>query len=246
MASFPRKVLWCEGMNQQGEATLLAHCKAAGATGVCIQNISARLPGAIARFHAAGIKVYAWRWPSTNPKSKALHYYAIEEANFVVNQLLPLGLDGYVADIESEEDGKQNDWNDTKFAPLIRQYCSKIRDGAAKAGLADFLFAMTSGCTYPKSRTDIDWSNLADASDCLLPQTNGKTPAKAIAAAMPVWGKIAKGKPIVPMAGAIDLVSAADIAAYGAIAATAGVSSLHFYADPVMIQPAVLQAIADL
>src|ERR1700747_1704664 len=96
------------------------------------------------------------------------------------------------------------------------------------------------------------------ASDALLPQTywrwtnppkgqsgqqiNGGSPAKAIAKGVPAWKAKSLGKPIVPMAGEIDVVLADEIKAYGEALQGSGLKEGHFYADTGDIPVANLAA----
>ena len=257
------KVLWIVSMNQAAEERQLKNVQTAGVQIVCIRSTSPRLPSAIGRFHQQNIKVYAWRWPAASPtESSSPHYFAMDEANFVVQQLVPAGLDGYIVDPESEADGAANDWNHTALAPLARSFCKTIRDGAAAAGLANFHFGITSGCTYPSPgmRPNIPWAEFVAASDALYPQTywgmlnshedaidiNGGSPDKAIDRGLASWKSIASGKPVIPMAGELDVIADDEIAAYGARLRQEGINEAHFYADSDDAPPENYAAIARL
>jgi hypothetical protein len=249
-----RKFLWIVSMNGSGvETDFSKHALAIGATGVCIRSSSTRLPDAIGRFQALGMKVYGWRWPSVVPaKTKA-------EADKVVNVLIPAGLDGYIVDPESDGPGS-NDWNQNGLGPLAQSFCATIKNAAVGR---PFVFGTTSGCAYPGAggKPKIPWAEFIAASDVLLPQTywrwtnpttgnkqniNGGTPAAAIAKAMPAWQSKAGGKPILPMAGEVDVVTAAGIAAYGVQLAAMGVQEGHFYTDNGNIPVANLAAMQAL
>jgi hypothetical protein len=261
MAVFTSKVLWVVNMaDSAAESRLLEHAKTAGIGTVCIRSTNQRLADAIGRFHAKDIKVYAWRWPAVQA-STAPHHFAPDEADFVVNTLIPAGLDGYMVDPESDPHRAVDDWNDTSLAPLAKAFCVRIKDGAAASGRANFRFGTTSGCSYPNpnNRPDIPWSEFAAASDVLLPQSywrvatdngpspaNGATPKKAIARGLASWGLIAGGKPIVPMAGEIDLDTPEEIAAYGAEMQRKGLTEGHFYADNANVPASIVTAIAAL
>jgi hypothetical protein len=203
-----KKVLWIVNMNSEAAETAFSkHALAIGATAVCIRTSSKRLPAAIKRFHGIGIKVFAWRWPSASKAG------AENEANNVAKKLIPGGLDGYIVDPESDKAGAANDWHRAELAPLAH----------------------------------IPWKEFYTASDVLLPQTywrwtnpttgkkgqkiNGGTPAKAFAKGVPAWKAKSLGKPIVPMAGEVDVVTEQEIAAYGAALQNMGVDEGHFYAD---------------
>ena len=261
MAVFTSKVLWVVGMaDSAAESRLLQHAQTAGIGTVCIRSTNQRLPDAIGRFHDKGIKVHAWRWPAVQA-STAVHHFATDEANFVVDKLIPAGLDGYMVDPESETGRAVDDWNKTSLAPLAKDFCARIKEGAAAAGLVNFRFGTTSGCSYPNpnNRPNIPWREFAAASDVLLPQSywrvatdsgpataNGGTPQKAIARGLASWGLIAGGKPIVPMAGEIDLDTPVEIAAYGAEMQSKGITEGHFYADAANVQASIFAAIAAL
>lgn len=254
MASFARKILWIVGMGTaSAESRLLDHAMASGADGVCVRTTNARLRDAIARFHARGLKVYGWRWPAVRPTTSAPHYFARDEAAHVATQLIPHGLDGYIADPEADNNANAvNYWNKSSLAALARDYCSIIR----AAGGANFPFGVTSGCIYPTNRPHIPWAEFVAASDALFPQTywraeinghataiNGGTPEAAIARGLHSWNSIAQGKPIVPMAGEIDLTTSAELARYGDKVKELPVDQFHFYADNADVSAAKLAAI---
>jgi len=234
------KVLWIVIMNSEAtEKSFAKHALAIGATAVCIRTSSTRLPDAIKRFHDIGMKVLAWRWP------KASKTAALNEAKNVAENLIPGGLDGYIVDPESDAAGAPNDWNRAALAPLAAEFCKTIKD-AAPAG---FVFGTTSGCAYPAAnmKPNIPWKEFFTASNILLPQTywrwtnpttgqkgqkiNGGTPAKAIEKATPSWTAKGMGKPIIPMAGEVDVVRPDELAAYGVELNKLGVTEGHFYTD---------------
>jgi hypothetical protein len=249
------KVLWIVDMKSDAIETAFAkHALAIGATAVCVRTSSKRLPDAIKRFHDIGIKVLAWRWP---PASKA---GAENEANNVAKNLIPAGLDGYVVDPESDKAGAANDWNRQQCAPIAARFCTIIKNAAP----ANFVFGTTSGCAYPapNMKPNIPWKEFFAASDALLPQTywrwtnpttgqsgqqiNGGTPAAAIAKGVPAWKAKSLGKPIVPMAGEVDVVTEKEIAAYGVELQKMGVNEGHFYTDNGKISVANLAAMKAL
>jgi hypothetical protein len=75
---------------------------------------------------------------------------------------------------------------------------------------------------------------------------NLRTPAKAIAKGVPAWKAKSLGKPVVPMAGEIDVVSPDEIADFGGALAASGISEGHFYADTGDIPVVNLAAIKAL
>lgn len=256
MAVFASKVLWIVNIaNGAAEKAIIQDAQSAGIGTVCIRSTSAGLADAIGRFHAKGFKVYAWRWPARTPSTGAAHYYAPEEADFVVDKLIPAGLDGYIADPESEQDDKANDWNVDGLGPLARAFCDRIKAGAASGGLTSFRFGTTSGCPYPTDRPKIPWNEFVAASDVLLPQSywrvtggpaNGGSPAAAITLGLANWSAIAHGTPVVPMAGELALVTPAEIAAYGSNMQIKHIAEGHFYVHSGNVSPAIWSAIAAL
>jgi hypothetical protein len=246
------KVLWVVNINTEAaETNFTKHALACGANGVCIRTSSTRLAAAIPRFQALGMKVYAWRWPQVTPASLNA------EANNVANVLVPAGLDGYIVDPESDGPGGNN-WNQTGLGPRAAAFCNTIKTAAAGR---HFLFGTTSGCGYPgpRGKPNIPWNAFFTASDVLLPQTywrwtnngrvgdiNGGSPAKSIARGLAAWGPQALGRPILPMAGEIDVITPEEIAAYGTLLGTSGVRIAHFYTDNGNIPLANLAAIRAL
>jgi hypothetical protein len=60
---------------------------------------------------------------------------------------------------------------------------------------------------------------------------NGGTPSKAIQSGLSAWKSKSNGKPILPMAGEIDIVSPDEITRYGAKLSSMGITEAHFYTD---------------
>ena len=253
--SLTSKFLWIVNLNTETSETAFSkHALAIGATGVCIRTSSKRFPGTIKRFHDLNMKVYAWRWPSASKVG------ALNEAKNVAKNLIPAGLDGYIVDPESDKAGAANDWNRSKLAPLAAEFCSTIKDAAP----ASFVFATTSGCAYPAAnmKPNIPWKEFFTASNVLLPQTywrwtnpstgqrgqkiNGGTPAAAITKGVPAWKAKSLGKPIIPMAGEVDVVRADEIAAYGVELQKMNVTEGHFYTDNGQIPVTNLAAMKAL
>jgi hypothetical protein len=256
MSKFSEKILWTVSMsNAAEEARLLNHAQTIGATGVAIRTSNTRLASSIPRFKAHGISVYAWRWPACRKPKTAGTYFAPDQAKFVAGTLIPAGLSGYFADIESENDKGLNDWDDASFATIGKAFCNTIR-AAAPAG---FVFALTAGAPQPHNNPHIPWAPFVAASDYLLPQTywrmrknagptdiNGGDPKKAIAIGDSRWAPIAAGKTIVPMLGELDTLTAAEIKDFGAELVARGEKRLHVYTDSGSATPAQLAAVAAL
>jgi hypothetical protein len=253
MPDFARKILWNVQMNDAAtENRLLSHALAAGCSGVCIRSTSSRLAAAIARFHSAGLKVYAWRWPAVRTGGTSPHYFARDEAQFVATQLIPNSLDGYIADPESDGAGQINDWNNASHTNLARDYCAIINNAAP----ASFAFGVTSGCRFPSTKPDIPWREFVTASHTLFPQSywranlssgvtniNGGTPSQAITRGLTAWQPISAGKPIIPMAGELNHITVTEINDYAARLLANGLNQFHFYTDTTAVSAAKLAAI---
>lgn len=246
-----RKVLWIVNMDTAAqESAFMNHVSASGVDTVCIRTSSTRLASSISSFKAKNLSVWAWRWPSINPHS------AMAEAEKVAKVLIPAGLEGYVVDPESDKAGDSNDWNSSTHAGLAQDFCQTITQ-AAPAG---FLFGTTSGCKYPSptGKPDIPWDKFFAASQALYPQCywranlgtvkdiNGGTPGSAIKRGLGAWAPKSQGKPIIPMAGEIDLVTVAEIKAYGAELENRNITEAHFYADTPKVSAPVLKAISQI
>lgn len=261
MASIARKVLWTVSLSSANESRLLDHAKLAAVDAVCIRSDSQRLVSSISRFHANNIKVYAWRWPAVEeqPRSKT-HYFAKDEANFVARKAIPAGLDGYIIDPESDSRSPANNWNNGNCKTLAQYFCDTVRDAAAQTAQT-FFFGVTSGCDYAVSRPRIPWAIFVEASDGLFPQTywrwtnpksgkvggiNGGNPDAAIERGISAWHKIAKGKPVIPLAGELGVITGNEIADYGRRLKQDGIDQFHFYADTAAVSKSKLEAIKSI
>jgi hypothetical protein len=265
---FARKVHWIVGMNKESdERSFAQHVDAAGIDTVCIRTTTPRLPGAIKTFHKMKKTVWAWRWPGVDDdpaKAKGPHYFAPLEAEFVAKQCIPAGLDGYIVDPESDDDKGVNDWNQVevkgrKLKDLAKDFWAVIKK-AAKG--KKFHCGITSGWDFPdpNQKPILPWGEFIGPSDAVYPQTYwridlgqgkllkrfGGDPAVGCNKRLPIWKKVSMGKPIIPMAGEIDVVTAKEITAYGKAMATLKLDELHFYADLPKVKPEVLAAIKAL
>lgn len=258
MSQFDLKVLWTVSMTTgAAEDQLLAHAKAAGCTGVAIRTSNSRLANAIPRFRAEGIKVFAWRWPARTPVKSPPNYYAVDQAKFVASTLIPAGLNGFYAEIESDGDGKPTDWDSAEYAPVAREFCKIITDAAP----ADFTFALTAGCGQPTGNPHIPWAEFAPHITFVMPQTywrwlspktgkpgniNGGSPAAALEKAENSWPNVFPGKEFVPIMGELAYVTAAEIADYGERIASKGIKQFHTYTDGNNVPLTNLATIAEL
>jgi hypothetical protein len=270
---FARKVLWIVDFDANPNL-FLGYIKKSGCDTVCIRTWSNKLVDAIPTFHADGKTVWAWRWPCAAPDTKKKHgphVYAPDEAKFVAQQLIPAGLDGYIVDPESNDDKDPNDWNRTSvddpvhpghpiaLSKIAADFCSTIKTAAVGR---PFHFGITSGCAFPGpgQKTLLPWAAFISPSVSVYPQTywrwhnddgkiteiNDGTPESAISLATPAWKPVAQGKPIIPMSGEVNLITADEVTAYGAALANLNVAEAHFYIDEPPVQPDVLTAIKAL
>ncbi len=266
MAGFADKTLWAVAMDNAADvARIVAQAKGIGAGGVAIRTRSAILAANIKPFHDAGLKVYGWRWPAVVTTGGGR--YAIDEAKFVADTLIPAGLDGYIADPESEPGSPDNDWSrqdanlPIPVTQLATSMCKIIRDGADKAGRADFPIGLTSGGDYPTSRPHMPWKEFVAGCDALFPQLywrarNNEDICKTVGDAkpdtrfdvcLPGWRAIAQGKPIIGIAGEISCVTAAaEFQAFAKRAATEKLAGLHFYTSDGHLDDAQMAAIKAL
>jgi hypothetical protein len=234
-----RKVLWSYDPDQAG---LLDKARTINASAVCIRTDLAWLPAAIPQFKQHDIAVYGWRWPAIRPTTTPPpHYYADDEANYVVTELIPSGLAGYIVDAESDgPKAPEREWDskvvDTKT--LAATFCKTIKDAGMKA-IPTFLFGMTSGGTYPKAYPQIPWAEFVAASQALYPQVywykdkqqypGRSTPQDSYNTCIPLWQKIAAGKPLIPIIGEIASVTSQEIASYSAIITANKLTEVHMY-----------------
>jgi hypothetical protein len=262
MAAFANKTLWAESMRDQAEEDrLFNHARSMQSGGVAIRTVSTRLAASISRFQAAGMKVYAWRWPAVVQNQGGR--YAIDEANFVAQTLLPAGLDGYIVDPESEPHSAYNDWSrtDVPVPQLATQFCQIIRNAANTANRGDFLLGLTSGGDYPASRPHMPWAQFVAGCDALFPQLYWRarddndvcqrvrdgTVNTAFNACLPSWRNIAHGKPIIAIGGEIScVIDMMEIATFGTRAHAESLAGLHFYTDDDHVTSNLCAAIKNL
>lgn len=211
-----------------------------GVTGVAIRTDN-NIPMAIAKFHAKGIKVYGWRWPSARRDS------CMNEANNVV-ALLAQGLDGYFVDPEGEP-GKPYDWNQDGLDKLAKDFCSTITSAAPNKP-----FGTTSHYKAKTIFKKLPWAAFFKYSTVLLPQAYWKVaggnvghgdPKENYEVALDKWEAAGGDRTkIVPMAGELAKVKASEIDTYAATAAANNVKTLHFYDYNGGVKQPVWDAIA--
>jgi hypothetical protein len=237
---FMEKVLWVVKYNRFED--FLRRAVDVGATAVAIRtdnDIAAVMP----KFHANDLKVYGWRWPS------ATQSVAMREADHACD-LLRQGMDGYYVDPEGEQ-GASYDWDQPGLEGVAEAFCKKITDAAPGKP-----FGVTSHYKGSATFPHIPWRSFFKYATVLLPQAywrvtggvvgHGKPKEnydKSIQAWVATGGDKAK---IVPMAGELAQVTAAEIGQYAEAAAAANISELHFYTHEPAVKEAVWQAIAQI
>ncbi len=234
------KVLWV--VNYPSLEWFIDRATFIKATAVAIRTDN-DMETAISAFHAKGIKVYGWRWPS------AQRDRALKEANRVV-ELLSRGLDGYYVDPEGEE-GKHYDWDQPDLETTAEEFCQKIT--IASPGKP---FGTTSHFRGEKVFSKLPWKVFIKYSNVLLPQAywrvkqgtvSGGNPQKNYLTAIDEWQSIGGSRNlIVPMAGELEHVNGAEIESYAEVAKAQGVSSLHFYTATKTTKSEVWKAVANL
>jgi hypothetical protein len=232
------KVLWV--VNYDSMQDFLTQAVGIGATAVAIRSDN-DLAKAITAFHAEGMKVYGWRWPSARRDA------AMKEAAKIV-ALFGQGLDGYFVDPEGAP-GKPYDWDQKGLDELADDFCSTIKESAAGKR-----FGVTSHYRANKVFPDLPWASFFKYSDVCLPQAYWKStegtighgmPADNYAVAIDFWTKAGADKAkIVPMGGELGSSLAGDIDAYVNAAAKQGIDELHFYAAEADVRGAIWNAVA--
>lgn len=236
---FSEKVLWV--VKAPNLPVFLSRAKLAGANAVAIRTDN-NMVAAISLFHASGIKVYGWRWPSADPPR------ALAEANAAYTLIRSHGMDGYFVDPEGAP-GFHYDWDRPGLGPLATQFCQRVR--SADPGKP---FGFTSHFRAKDVHPRLPWAEFIAQATVLLPQSYWKSTAGTIGSGDPAvnyrlgiqkW-QAAGGNPakIVPMAGEIAVTNAGRIAQYGAVAAAEGRKAVHFYTANASVSGAVWSAIA--
>ena len=263
--SFRIKALWAEAIiDAPSLARLKQHLTATGANLLCIRTNSPYIPQLITQLHAAGIGVFGWRWPHARPSDpnnpNGDSVFAPNEMNRVIG-LINQGLDGYIFDIESNNDNAPNDWqrpnNRAQVAAAMVAGIAqafKNRNKAYTLGLTSHQWGFSN---YP----DIPWQIFLDECNALFPQTYWRTdmgngakacnPASYDYAADPPRAvgsvdqalhngfadyankqdKSRNTLSIIPVGGEIGCTKAGEMTVFGSVLAKRSVSEAHFYVD---------------
>jgi hypothetical protein len=238
--SASRKTLWVVNYDNLNE--FLQRAVSVGATGVAIRtdnDVSAAIPA----FHERNIEVYGWRWPSAKEDA------AMREARKVV-ALLREGMDGYYVDPEGAP-GKPYDWDLRGLGPLAERFCLEIRNAYPEKP-----FGTTSHYRGKAHHRNLPWAEFFRNSTVLLPQAYWRTDGGVVGHGIPgdnyrqsiaFWMQSGgeQGQ-IVPMAGELGSVTAAEIRAYAAEAASHQIDELHFYTYEDNVRDSVWAAVAEV
>jgi len=248
------KVLWLVTGDQNA---LLAHARQIAAKAVAVRTDNPWLKDSIAEFHRYGIDVYGWRWPGVRPSNDPPNYYAPEQAAFVAGVLIPAGLDGYIADIESDgSSAPGRDWNNRALAQMATDFTNTIA-AAGKASGKPFLFGLTSGFDFPTALPHVPWDAFLASCTAVYPQVYwrgdggvsqaGGTPQSAWQRSLASWKTLGidAGK-IVPIIGQIAHVTPQSIADFGSLMQQNQIGEVHFYSDVPGLPAATYQAMQAL
>jgi hypothetical protein len=239
----PKKVLWVVNYNKL--SWFIERATFVKATAVAIRTDN-DLERAIPAFHDKGLQVYGWRWPSARRDA------AMREADKVVG-LLAKGLDGYYVDPEGHRDKKNrslpDDWNQNGLERLAEDFCKAITKADPSKP-----FGITSHYRGKRTFGKLPWASFFKYSTVFLPQAYWRFEEGEIGHGIPednyrnsinFWAETgAPREKIVPMAGALEYVTAAEIRAHVNEAKNQGIASLHFYDATEKVKPGVWNAIA--
>lgn len=240
--AFAEKTLWV--VNYADLETFLARAVDIGATAVAIRtdnNIRAAVPA----FHAKGIKVMGWRWPSV------LRDPCMNEAAKAV-ALFKQGLDGYYVDPESHAKPHLN-WNQRGLDGIAEEFCETVAQAANDTG---GVFGFTGHFNGLMVEDKMPWKVFFKHSTVHLPQSYWRYEGGVIGHGLPAdnyergikaWLKAGASRDYLqPMAGSLSYVTPAEIRAHAEAATRANIGSLHFYAHGPGVKSTVWDAIRAL
>ncbi|MBB6487743.1 hypothetical protein [Rhizobium lusitanum] len=232
------KVLWVVNYDRLDD--FYAKAIDVGATAVAIRSDN-NLATAIAKFHGAGLKVYGWRWPSSQTDA------CMKEAAKIADLFGNYGLDGYFVDPEGAP-GKPYDWDRPGLAGLAADFMNTLR-----AAGPDLRLGVTSHYLAKFCFPNIPWSAFFERADVYLPQSYWRStegiighgdPADNYNVGIDRWKKTgAAVAKIVPMGGELGSTTAKDLNAYVAAANAQSIGELHFYASESAVKQTVWDAV---
>jgi hypothetical protein len=163
-------------------------------------------------------------------------------------ELFAHGLDGYYVGPEAAPGQATCDWDRPGLADLATRFCETVSSAANGRP-----FGVTSHYRAMARHPHLPWAAFFAHATVLLPRACWRSadatvghgdPADYYATSIALWESAgAEHDLIVPMAGELDKVTAAEIRAYAAKATSEGVEDLHFYADQPSVKPAVRAAV---
>jgi hypothetical protein len=188
------KALWIEDLDNN-QARVFQHIKTTGAKTICVRTTASSLKGLLPTFQGQmGLKVYGWRWPhlvadpNATPIDPAHPDPTKDDAAYWPNEmaraldLIKVGLDGYIFDIESD-DGIHDP--DNKYQPYPKDWDNpNVHDRATPAhnfakGVSDafigrrtpYVLGLTSHQIGFTNYPGIPWQSFLDFCNVLYPQT---------------------------------------------------------------------------
>ncbi len=250
------KGYWGEEITTTGARDrFIKNFKFTGAKIACVRTDSMFFGDIIPALKAVQAKIYGWRWPhlypSTQNKADDPLYWE-NEINTVTN-LVSIGLDGYIFDIETGPEGSNNpdDWGNKRITDRATQ-AGKFATGIQKAfgdGGRPYFLGLTSHRLAFTDYLDIPWQPFIDVSSVLFPQTYWRkndgddnavqnkhcnpteavTPAKALQEGLDDYAQWKK--PIVPIGGEIGCAMKGEMATFATLVQRSGRTEAHFYVD---------------
>ena len=239
VSSAREKVLWVVNYNSVHQ--FISRAVAANATAVAIRTDN-NMPEAIDAAHAAGLKIYGWRWPWAQPVR------AMAEADRAAS-FLNQGMDGYYVDPEGKP-GQPYDWDQPGLAQLANAFCVRVKEAAGTKPLG-VTSHYRAAVTYP----NLPWAAFFEHADVLLPQAYWRVadgpvghgdPTENYNRSIQAWVQAGGDEArIQPMAGELRRVTGSEITEYATAAQNAGIQSLHFYTEEPGISAGVWDAVSQ-
>jgi hypothetical protein len=254
-----KKMLWIAFHHQPDDLVKTAHYIGAWAVAVRTANPLDRT--IIGKYHAAGLKVYGWLFPSV---IEGQGQYVSVEAAHVAKDLIPAGLDGYFIDPEGAADPRN--WDQTGLDQVARGFCKTVLDAVPPGRV--FQFGLTSHYRARDTYPNLPWDAFLPSCDLLVPQSywryrdddgtvkdEGNGPAANYRQGVTCWARLHGRGKIIPMAGELGVVNAPDLIIHAQTAAgrdlgtalTDGIETeLYYYTDDLTIPQANLDTIRNL
>jgi hypothetical protein len=171
---FQKKCLWAEFISTSSVQRVKDHVTATGVNILCLRTETPCMDDLLAYMHGQGVKVYGWRWPDAKPANSNPNDpgYALNEMTNVVG-LVGKGLDGYIFDIESDENGLSDDWGTkgpANRATIAQQMVAGIVNAFNQRG-TPYVLGLTGHQRSFTNYPDIPFKPFLDYCNALFPQT---------------------------------------------------------------------------